>query len=356
MSKLPDLIIGDLRISPPIIQGGMGINISRANLASAVANEGGVGTISAITGGAAHNPASPLSDAALREQIRKARRQTMGVLAVNILVALTNYADIVKVVTEEGIDIIFSGAGLPMNLPKLVEGTKTKICPIVSSARSAEILCRNWKNKYHRAPDAIVVEGPLAGGHLGYSNEELGNGTPLRQLDDILLEVIAVADRYASAHQKRIPVIAAGGIYDGKDIARVMKLGAAGVQMATRFVCTNECDAADEFKQAYLNATKDDVSLIQSPLGLPGRALRGNFLDRAKKGEVKFTCRYRCIKTCNPASSPYCIADALLNASQGNLKDGFVFVGSNVHRVDKIVSVKELVRELVEEAEKEFSA
>jgi len=280
----------------------------------------------------------------------------MGVLAVNILVALTNYADIVKVVTEEGIDIIFSGAGLPMNLPKLVEGTKTKICPIVSSARSAEILCRNWKNKYHRAPDAIVVEGPLAGGHLGYSNEELGNGTPLRQLDDILLEVIAVADRYASAHQKRIPVIAAGGIYDGKDIARVMKLGAAGVQMATRFVCTNECDAADEFKQAYLNATKDDVSLIQSPLGLPGRALRGNFLDRAKKGEVKFTCRYRCIKTCNPASSPYCIADALLNASQGNLKDGFVFVGSNVHRVDKIVSVKELVRELVEEAEKEFSA
>lgn len=352
MSKLPDLFIGDLRINPPIIQGGMGIKISLANLSSAVANEGAVGTLSAVTTGPIHNSdAMAEYENELREQIRKARKQTKGILAANILVALTNYASVVKIVIEEGIDIIFSGAGLPLSLPKLIKGSKTKICPIVSSARAAEILCKSWITKHNYTPDAIVVEGPMAGGHLGYSFAELEKQPPEIKLENILVEVIKVAKKYGDSQKKRIPVIAAGGIFDGKDIARMLKLGASGVQMATRFVCTNECDASDKFKQAYLNAKKEDITIIESPVGMPGRALKNDFLDKTRKGEIKFTCNYRCLKTCNQSDSPYCIFDALLNAAKGNLSDGFVFAGSNVHRIDKIVSVKNLIQELVSEAE-----
>jgi NAD(P)H-dependent flavin oxidoreductase YrpB (nitropropane dioxygenase family) len=355
VAKLPDLIIGDLRINPPIVQGGMGVNISRANLASAVANEGAVGTISAITGGFTQIASSNMHEKELREQIRQARQKTSGILAVNILVALTNYDDIVRAAADEGIDIIFSGAGLPLHLPKLVEGTKAKICPIVSSARTADIICRSWARKHNRLPDAIVVEGPMAGGHLGYSFSELEQ-EPQGKLENILDEVLAVAARYRLPDGRAIPVIAAGGIFDGKDIARLLRQGASGIQMGTRFVCTDECDASDEFKQAYLHARKEDITIINSPVGLPGRALLNEFLERARKHEIKFACHYRCLKTCDPSQSPYCIADALLNAAKGNLEAGFVFVGSNVYRVKEIVPVKTLIRELTLEAEKEFTA
>lgn len=334
----------------------MGVGISLSSLASSVANEGAVGTISAIMGGFKKD-STALQEyaAALRAQIRKARTLTKGVLAVNILHALTNYNEIVKLCVEEGIDIIISGAGLPLNLPKLVEGSKTKIIPIVSSGRTADILCRSWINKYNHAPDAVIVEGPMAGGHLGYSTEDLAQEPPVKKIDDILAEVIPVVDKYSEQVGKKIPVIAAGGIYDGKDIVRMLKLGAAGVQMATRFVATNECDADPKFKQAYINAKQEDITIIQSPVGMPGRALNNEFLRKAKKGEIRFKCHYQCLKTCKPSESPYCIADALINAAQGNLDDGFVFVGSNVYRIDKIVSVKELINELVTEAEKELA-
>lgn len=352
MSKIPELIIGDLKIYPPIIQGGMGVKISLANLASAVANEGGVGTISAISGGFSQGPTDRADlENQLKEQIRKARTMTKGVLAVNILVALTNYENLVKISVEEGIDIIICGAGLPLSLPKLVEGSKTKICPIVSSGRTAEILCKNWINKFHHAPDALIVEGPMAGGHLGYSFEDLAQEPPLIKLGDVLAEVLVVAKKYEAIAQKKIPVVAAGGIFDGKDIARMIKLGASGVQMATRFVCTDECDAAMPFKQAYINSKKEDIMIINSPVGLPGRALRNTFLDKAKAGEIKFKCGFQCLRTCVPAQSPYCIADALINAARGDLDNGFVFCGSNVYRMDKIVSVKHLINELVTEAE-----
>ncbi|MHB9154344.1 MAG: NAD(P)H-dependent flavin oxidoreductase [Endomicrobiales bacterium] len=352
MSKLPDLCIGNLRVNPPLIQGGMGINISRANLAAAVANEGAIGTISAITGGQDHTGSSFGGE--LREQIRKARAKTRGILAANILVALTNYDDIVKAAVEEGIDIIISGAGLPLHLPRLVQGSKTRICPIVSSARTADIICKSWARKYQRLPDAIVVEGPMAGGHLGYSFSELEQD-PQGKLETIVREVLTVAERYGASGDRKIPVIAAGGVFDGKDIARMLKLGASGIQMGTRFVCTDECDASDAFKQAYLNAKKEDITIIRSPVGMPGRALRNEFLDRAGRGEVTFACHYQCLKTCDPNRSPYCISDALLNAAEGNLKEGFVFVGSNVHRVKKIVPVKDLIQELVREAEEAYS-
>ncbi|MFQ5867373.1 MAG: NAD(P)H-dependent flavin oxidoreductase [bacterium] len=356
MGKLPDLIIGDSKINPPIIQGGMGVRISLAKLASAVANEGSVGTISAalIGGIKSHFYMSEYEKADVRElivQIRKAKMLTTGILAANIMVAQTNYPALVRTAAKEGINIIFSGAGLPMNLPKLVKGTKAKICPIVSSSRAAEIICKNWIKKYNYVPDGIVVEGPLAGGHLGFSFKELENETTMSKLEDILVEVIRVAEKYGNGQKRKIPIIAAGGIYDGKDIARMLKLGASGVQMGTRFACTYECDAAEEFRQAYINAKKEDIIIIHSPVGMPGRAIRNGFLDKSERGEIKFDCSYQCLKTCIPSKAPYCIAEALLNASEGRLKDGFVFVGFNAYRVDRIVSVKELIKELVEEAE-----
>ena len=356
MGKLPDLIIGDSKINPPIIQGGMGVRISLARLASAVAKQGAVGTIaSALIGGIkSHFSASEYESADVKEltaQIRKSRTLTTGILAVNVMVAQTNYPALVKTAAQEGIDIIFSGAGLPMNLPKFVEGTKVKICPIVSSARATEIICKNWIKKYNYPPDGIVVEGPLAGGHIGFSFKELENETTMPKLEEIVVEVVKVAEKFGNERKRKIPVIAAGGIYDGKDIARMLKLGASGVQMSTRFGCTYECDAAEEFKQAYINAKKEDIVIIHSPVGMPGRAIRNEFLDRSERGEIKFNCPYQCLKTCIPSKSPYCIAEALINAAEGNLKDGFVFVGSNAYRIDRMVSVKDLIKELAEETE-----
>ena len=157
--------------------------------------------------------------------------------------------------------------------------------------------------------------------------------------------------KYGNEQKRKIPVIAAGGIYDGRDIARFLKLGASGVQIATRFACTYECDAADEFKQAYINAKKEDIIIIRSPVGMPGRAIRNEFLEKSKRGEIKFNCYYQCLKTCVPSKSPYCIAEALINAAEGNLEGGFVFTGSNAYKIDRIVSVKDLIKELVEETE-----
>ncbi len=356
MTKLPELVIGNLKINPPFIQGGMSVRISGPKLASAVANEGAVGIIStALIGGIKSHLSLLESKTAdikeMIEQIDLARTITTGIIAVNVMVAVTNYSALVSAAAKHGIDIVFSGAGLPMDLPKLVVGTETKICPIVSSGRAAELLCRNWSRKYNRLPDGIVVEGPLAGGHLGFRPEELENEATMPKLEDRLVETIKVAEKYGNEHGRKIPVIAAGGIFDGKDIAKMIKLGASGVQMATRFACTYECDAAEEFKQSYIKAKKDDIIIIKSPVGMPGRAIRNEFLDMAKKGKIKFKCRYQCLKTCNPKKSPYCIADALINASEGKLEGGFVFAGSNAYRVEKIVSVKDLIHELKEEAE-----
>lgn len=357
MKHLPELVIGNLRISPPIIQGGMGIKISLAKLASAVANAGGVGTISAaIKSDHVKDRKNIEKDDALdlREfisYVREAKALTKGIIAVNIMVALTSYPALVQAAVDEKVDIIFSGAGLPLNLPKLVEGSDVKIAPIVSSARVAEIICKTWTSKHNRVPDAIVVEGPMAGGHLGYSQEEIEEDAVSPKLDGIVTGVLETVKKYEEQYGKKIPVIAAGGIYDGKDIAHMIKLGASGIQMGTRFVCTDECDADIAFKQAYINAKKEDLVIIKSPVGMPGRAIKNEFLEKAKKGEIKFKCSYLCLRTCNPAKSPYCIADALSNAAKGDLENGFAFAGSNVYRVDKIVPVKTLIDELVKEAE-----
>lgn len=349
----PELRIGDLVCKTPIVQGGMGVGISMSGLASAVANQGGIGVLSAAMPGFLEPDATThmreASIRGLRREISRARRLSDGVLGVNIMVALTNFADMVKVSVEEGIDIIFSGAGMPLSLPEhLPAGSKTKLAPIVSSARAAMLICKKWWNRYERLPDAVVVEGPMAGGHLGFKNAQLGD--PDFALEKLVPEVIAALAPFEKEHGMLIPVIAAGGIYTGEDIYQYLEMGAAGVQLGTRFVATDECDAAPTFKELFVAAAEKDMVVIKSPVGMPGRAIRNPFLDAVKQGERKpLKCPYHCIRTCDPEKSPYCIAIALANARQGKFAYGFAFAGQNAHRVDKIVPVMALMEELVSE-------
>jgi nitronate monooxygenase len=350
---IPKLKIRDLVARIPIIQGGMGVGISLSGLASAVANEGGIGVIAAAMIGLHEaDICSNFREAnirALRREIRKAREATEGILGVNIMVALTNFADMVKTSIEEGIDIIFSGAGLPLDLPRYVKDEfKTKLVPIISSARAAKAICKRWLLRFNSLPDAFVVEGPLAGGHLGFNADQLGN--PDFALEKLIPEVVEAVAPFCVKHNVEIPVIAAGGIYSGADIHNFLQLGAAGVQMATRFVATHECDADIRFKQAYVDAQKQDLVIIESPVGMLGRAIRNRFIDDVEAGRRKpFKCPYHCITSCNCTDSPYCIALALVNAKRGNLKHGFAFAGENAYRVDRIMSVKELIASLLEE-------
>ncbi|MFL0270209.1 NAD(P)H-dependent flavin oxidoreductase [Candidatus Clostridium radicumherbarum] len=356
--KLPHLKIGELIAELPIIQGGMGIGVSRSRLASAVANQGGIGVISGVQIGfleedfETHNKEANLR--ALRNEIRKARELSpLGIIGLNLMVAMNNYKEMAKAAIEEGIDIIISGAGLPTELPKLVQNTKTKAAPIVSSAKAAMVITKLWDHKYSYVPDLIVVEGPDAGGHLGFSLDELKEENKPKLLD-IVKEVIKVLKPYEEKYKKDIPVVAGGGIYSGEDIAMAINAGAAGVQMATRFVATEECDADIKYKMAYINSSKEDLRIVKSPVGMPGRAITNTFLRRLEKGNMPVKKCYDCLKPCEPSSTPYCISKALLEAVKGNVEDGLIFTGSNAYKLDKIVTVKELMEELKEEAEKSF--
>ena len=286
---------------------------------------------------------------ALRREIRRAKELSQGILGVNIMVALSNFGDLVKTALEEEIDIIFSGAGLPLDLPRYLTGRgRTKLVPIVSSGRAARIIAKRWTERYGYLPDAIVVEGPLAGGHLGFKPEQIGD--PAYALERLVAEVLVEVRPFEAKHQKAIPVIAGGGIYTGADIHRFLQLGAAGVQMATRFVTTHECDASLAFKEAYIRAKLEDIMIIKSPVGMPGRAIRNQFIDDVNNDKkIPFQCPYHCIITCDYTNSPYCIALALINAQRGDLKHGFAFAGENAYRATQIVSVKELVGTLLEE-------
>ncbi|QUL53423.1 nitronate monooxygenase [Paenibacillus tritici] len=347
------LTIGEFTAKLPIIQGGMGVGISLSGLASAVANEGGIGVISVAGIGMEEKDFSrnfhEANIRALRNEIRKARSLTKGILGVNIMVAMTNYVEMAKAAVEEGIDIIFSGAGLPLSLPEFLNGSQhTKLVPIVSSSRAVSILAKRWIDRYNYAPDAIVVEGPMAGGHLGFKYEHLTD--PDYKLEKLVPEVVKEVRKVEEKAAKPVPVIAAGGIYSGEDIHKMMQLGASGVQMATRFVTTMECDASNEFKNAYINCRKEDIEIIKSPVGMPGRAIVNKFINEVNSGNKKpYTCPYHCIVTCNYESSPYCIALALMNAKKGKMRNGFAFAGENAYRTNKIIPVKELMDSLVEE-------
>jgi nitronate monooxygenase len=354
--KIPtmhELKFGDLTAKLPIIQGGMGVGVSLSGLASAVANEGGVGVIAAAAIGMFEpdfsNDFLQANINALRREVRKAREMTKGIIGVNVMVALSNFADMVKTAIEEKVDIIFSGAGLPLNLPQFLgKDSHTKLVPIVSSARAASIIIKRWMDRYQYLPDAIVVEGPKAGGHLGFNAEQLSN--PEYALENLIPQVVKDVQDYAAKYQRAIPVIAGGGIYTGADIHKFIEFGASGVQMATRFVTTNECDAALEFKQIYLDSNQADLVIIKSPVGMLGRAFKNEFLEDVFAGKRKpFNCPFHCITTCDVKNSPYCIALALINAQRGNLKQGFAFSGTNGYLAKRIISVKELIDTLVAE-------
>lgn len=345
--------IGSLEVPVPVIQGGMGIGVSLSGLSSAVANMGGVGVISTVGIPLIHdrNCKNYKSESinSLRKEIRRARELSKGIIGVNVMVALTNFSDMVKTSIEEGIDVIFSGAGLPLDLPSyLVEGCKTKLVPIVSSARGAAVLCKKWKQNFDYLPDAIVVEGPKAGGHLGFKANQLENGN--QQLETLVPEIVEELKKVEEEYGVHIPLIAAGGIYDGKDALDMFELGAEGVQLGTRFVATHECDASEAFKQAYVDAKAEDVKIIKSPVGMPGRALNNVLVQEAEEGKRHpKSCRHYCIKTCNWKTTEYCISEALVEAKNGNFQDGLVFVGANVDRVKEIVSVKQVFDDLENE-------
>jgi len=357
--KMPKLVIGDLDVKVPIIQGGMGVGISLAGLASAVANEGAIGVISSAGIGMLEpdfrTNFKEANRRALKNEIRKARKMTDGIIGVNIMVALSDFNDLVLTALEEMVDIIFFGAGITLNnLKTLAEGKiekiTTKFVPIISSGKSARIIFQWWSRHYNYVPDAVVVEGPLAGGHLGFTREQINN--PNYALEKLLLDVISIIIPFEDQYSKKIPVIAAGGVYTGEDIYKLINLGADGVQMATRFVTTFECDASDEFKEAYINCNKDDIVIIESPVGMPGRAIRNRFIEDISLGIKKpFKCPWKCLKTCDFTKSKYCIALALTNAKLGNLDEGFVFAGANAYLSNKIISVKKLIEELSKEYE-----
>jgi NAD(P)H-dependent flavin oxidoreductase YrpB (nitropropane dioxygenase family) len=357
LKKMPALRIGNWETDIPIVQGGMGVGISLSGLTSAVANAGGIGIIATAGIGEFEpdwNENSKEADIrALKKEIRKAKANTDGIIGVNVMVALSDFDELVQCTVEEGANLLFLGAGLPIRLPETLPLDRlgelsTKFVPIVSSAKAAKIIFRSWAKQFNHIPDAVVVEGPLAGGHLGFKKEQIDN--PDYALEKILPQVIAAIKPYQEQFNKNIPVIAAGGIYTGADIHKFMQLGAQGVQMGTRFVATHECDASQEFKNAYLNCNKEDIVIIDSPVGLPGRAIRDDFLDRVSSGlKETFNCYWKCLKSCDFKNVPYCIGNALTNAKKGDLENGFAFAGANAYLVDKIISVKELFETLVEE-------
>ncbi|NLE16168.1 MAG: nitronate monooxygenase [Spirochaetales bacterium] len=347
----PALKIGDLVASTPIVQGGMGVGISLSSLASAVANNGGIGVIAANGIGLLepdyYEDGQAANLRAFRREIRKARELSSGVIGVNIMVAVNDFHQLLDVAIEEKVDIVFMGAGLPIkNMPvQALRKANVKVAPIVSSARAVDMIFRMWTKLYNDTPDAVVFEGPKAGGHLGFSEEQLED--PAYQLEAIVPQIAEALKPYEESKGCKIPLIAGGGVYSGRDVYKVLSLGASAVQMATRFVATEECDADIRFKQAYVDCTKEQIGLIKSPVGMPGRAIRNTFITDSEEGKrPAFRCAWKCLASCKAQDANYCISIALNNARRGLLQSGFVFTGTNGYRIKKIVPVKSLVAEL----------
>lgn len=345
-----ELVIGNLTAKVPLIQGGMGVGVSLSQLAGAVAKEGGIGIIStAQIGYREPDYESNPVEANLRAvgtEIRKAKEiADGGIVGVNIMVATRFYERYVKAACEAGVDLIISGAGLPVELPELVSGYDVKIAPIVSSVKSVSVIMKMWERKYDKAPDLVVIEGPKAGGHLGFKHDEI-EGITDEAYEQEILGIMAAVREVADRRGVKIPVVVAGGISDAEKVSKMMALGADGVQVASRFVTTYECDASQEFKDAYLNANKDDIIIVKSPVGMPGRAIRNKFIVDSANGPKQITKCYQCIKGCTSKDIPYCITKALVNSVKGNTDEGLVFCGADVWKQNKMQSVKEVIEEL----------
>ena len=348
MNRKP-LIIGDLTAKLPIIQGGMGVGISLSGLAGAVAANGGIGIISTAQIGyrEADFEEHPLEAnlRAIGQELKKARKIAEGgIVGCNIMVATKHYAEYVKAAVQAGADLIISGAGLPEKLPGLTTGSKTKIAPIISTEKAAKVILRLWDRKYKRIPDLIVIEGPKAGGHLGFRPEQLAEFTREKYEEEVK-KILETVHRFAEKCRARIPVVLAGGIYDRADLDHALDLGVDGVQMGTRFVTTWECDADMAYKETYLACKKEDVRIVESPVGMPGRAINNAFLEKKKEKGIHGKC-YQCLEHCNPAQTPYCITRALIHAAKGEVADGLLFCGENAWRAEKIEHVADIMREL----------
>ncbi|MGL5329853.1 MAG: NAD(P)H-dependent flavin oxidoreductase [Peptostreptococcaceae bacterium] len=347
---IKSLKIGNLIAKVPIIQGGMGIGISRSSLASAVARAGGIGVISGVHVGYDEEDFEintlNANLRALKKHIIKAKENANGgIIGVNLMVAMNNYEQHVKEAISAGVDLIISGAGLPTKLPSLVKGSSVKIAPIISTAKAASVILKMWDKREKTTADLIVVEGPRAGGHLGYSKDELKNLDSI-DYDSEFSKILEVAKDYGNKYNKEIPVVAAGGIYNGDDVLKYINMGANGVQVGTKFVTTFECDASDAFKNTYISSTHNDIHLVVSPVGMPGRAIHNDFIQRVSISRPKITKCYNCLIPCNPKDTPYCISEALINAVKGNIDNALLFCGENAYKADKLYSVDEVINEL----------
>lgn len=364
MEKYRPLTIGELTVNYPVIQGGMGVGISLSSLAGAVAKAGGIGLISTAQIGfrepdfAQHPKEANLR--AIRMEMEKARAVAGdGVVGFNIMVATKDYPEYVKAAVEAGADVIVSGASLPVKLPEYAMGSKTKLAPIVSSPKSASVICRMWDRKYACAPDFLVVEGPLAGGHLGFSHEELEKFMADRADADVCYDraaydaeikgIIQVVKEYEDKYGRHIPVISAGGVFSREDMEHHMALGVDGVQVGTRFVTTVECDAPAAYKEAYLRAEKNDIIIVKSPVGMPGRAIRNPFLEKVQGEPEKIKKCFRCLEHCDPKTAPYCITMALIRAAMGDVDNALLFCGYNAWKCNKIETVDAVIRDLCRE-------
>ncbi len=348
--KLNSLEIGDLIAKVPIIQGGMGVGVSLSSLAGAVAKEGAIGVISAAQPGYLESDfgidSLKANIRSLGKHIKRAKSiSNNGIIGVNIMCATRNYEDYVKCAIDNGADLIISGAGLPTDLPKFTEGSNIKLAPIVSPPKSASVILKMWDRRYGRTADMVIIEGPKAGGHLGFSNDSISEYVS-KGYDKEVLEIIDIVKEYEEKYNKKIPVIFAGGVYDRSDIGHYISLGCSGVQMATRFVATEECDAHINFKMAYINSKKEDIMIVKSPVGMPGRAISNKFMEERKVTKEKISKCYKCLKKCDMATIPYCITGALVRAVKGDVENSLVFCGENAYRLDKITTVKELIKEL----------
>ncbi len=355
MNRKP-LQIGNLTVPIPLIQGGMGIGISMGGLAGAVAREGAVGIISAAQIGFrepdfAKNPLAA-NLRAMKTELERARALApKGVVGFNIMVAMKHYEEYVRQAVKIGADLIISGAGIPSDLPRYAEGADTKLVPIVSTDKAVKVVLRYWEKKYNRVPDMVVVEGPKAGGHLGFHRDELrGYEESISGYDTECLAIQRTVAEYAARHGREIPVIAAGGIDSPEEAARMFALGFDGIQTASRFVTTEECDADIRYRESYLNAGKEDIVIVKSPVGMPGRAIRNRLVELVEAGK-QFSPKqcYQCLKSCKPAQIPYCITEALIQAAKGNTEEGLLFCGANVYKQKKMETVKEVIENLFPE-------
>ena len=348
------LKMGNIEAKVPLIQGGMGVGISLGRLAGAVAKEGGIGIISAAQIGFKEpdfdTNTKEANLRAIQKEYDKARAIAPdGIIGFNIIVAMRHYEEYVRAAIDAGADLILSGAGLPTDLPRIAGDSRAKLAPIVSTDKSAKVILKYWGRKYKRMPDLLVIEGPKAGGHLGFTKEQL-KAYDQAAYDAEVSDILDTVRSYEEEFQCRIPVALAGGIENKAQAEHAFSLGVDAIQAATRFVTTEECDAHIKYKLAYLIAQEPDIVIVKSPVGMPGRAILNPFMEKVMAGErIPHSSCHGCLQKCNPSEIPYCITDALVHAARGEVDDALLFCGAYAYKADHLETVKEVIDSLMPE-------